>query len=227
MARTPVGSVKRCTKCKKEKRFSQDKEQSEFYPRTRKPSGLIVSWQSWCKVCIRRSNRIRLGKQRAGKPYKSRARNKLTPAQRKQRAREQYAEKMKDPEFAARRREYDRIYANAQRRAAGIPPRNFKNGPVKINGGHADSKYGKDSSIDATLLIAYIEKLIEDEQRNLKSLGLVNADPMAWTNLARRAGVSTSALRRMKSTGRISLDTADKLMTVAGVPLNEIIPEHS
>lgn len=119
----PSAPTKTCTKCKREKVFSQDKEKSDFHAKTKSEKGFVLTWQSHCKACVRRAARIRVGKARTGKAYKKRRR--MTDEERRVRDRELYAERMKDPEYARARREYNRMKATDARRAAGIEPRNL------------------------------------------------------------------------------------------------------
>ena len=221
-------SVKRCTKCGREKVFSQFNEVSEFYAHSRSESGLVIRWQSRCKICSRKDNRVRAGVKNTGKPYK--ARKRVSAKKQRERAAARHKEQMQtDPEYAARRRESQRLAAADKRRRAGIPPRNLKNGGTypAIDGYKNTSSFGKDS-VDAAPFLAWIDDVIEQRtQKNGFDHAIVGPiDQYVWTKIARAADVSPDALRRVRSTGRVSLHTVDLLTTSLGVPLNHVIEDH-
>jgi hypothetical protein len=92
----------------------------DFHARRRDEAGNVIDWQTICATCQRLRTRVTQGIRRRGKPYGQR-KPKPTPEQVRARARERYQERRKDPEWLASRREYERIYQEAKRRAAGIP----------------------------------------------------------------------------------------------------------
>lgn len=108
--------MKHCSKCE------QTKPVDEFHVRERDPSGKPFRWQSWCKSCQRKATRRRAGLKRRGKAYKARG-PRLTPEQTRERQRQRYHEKKKDPEWLAMRRADQRIRAADARRAAGAQQR--------------------------------------------------------------------------------------------------------
>jgi hypothetical protein len=98
---------------------------SYFHARERLEDGTPVVWQTWCTTCARIDQRVRMGIARRGRPYKAGdpARPRQTHDERLAKRREQYRRRMLDPEWAERRREYERAWHEAQRRAMGVEPR--------------------------------------------------------------------------------------------------------
>lgn len=114
---------------------------TEFYVHKKDADGNPLSFQSSCKACVRVRQRIYKGIQRRGRPYEQQSR--MSAEERLRRKRQRYYDLKKDPEWLERRREYQRIYAEVQRRKAGVPIRSiiFENRVVKIEpGGHVSGE---------------------------------------------------------------------------------------
>ena len=110
---------KNCTRCKRWLHLH------EFHVRVRHPDGSAKSYQTACKACQRTISRVQKGIRARGIPYE--ARKDITRKEKLANRRARYSVLMQDPQRVADRREYNRIYAEAKRREAGITRRNFKN----------------------------------------------------------------------------------------------------
>src|SRR3954454_16657678 len=94
----------------------------DYYVRTHDVDGNPLGFQTICKACQAEVSRVSAGMIRRGKPYQKR-KPPMTKGQKAAKRRRRYKKLMKNPEYAADRREYARIYAEAKRREAGVPVR--------------------------------------------------------------------------------------------------------
>jgi hypothetical protein len=106
----PVLGRKFCTACGRWRLLI------DFHSSQRTKSGTTIVWQSECCTCTR----LRRRKARGQNPQKW---GRIDPKVQRQRTKERMHA---DPERLARQREYWRIYKEAKRREAGIPPRKTK-----------------------------------------------------------------------------------------------------
>lgn len=178
----------------------------------RKPHGL----QSWCKACQREAARVREGLKRRGRPYEARRRIKTahlpripgswepaptTPeyrAYQRERYRNLTARQRQD------RREYQRIFQEGRRRAAGIPRRNLKEQRVKQG---------------------YDEALILDAAPFREWL-LTRQIETSWREWCSVHEIDDSLCREIRvgnKTG-VHVDTVDKVLQIAGYHLDELYP---
>lgn len=181
-----------------------------FDAQTRDIDGEPIAFQSWCKACNRIAQRIRVGVKRTGKPYQKR-RQRMSHQERLERKRQRYHELKKDPQWLARRREYQRFYAEALRRAAGVPPRTvmFENRLVEVENGKANGE-----RLDPQPLVDWIKR---------RSLAYGST-----LSLASVIGVNEKALRRYVSGETRSVNEAlvDSWLTIEGTThIVELYPE--
>lgn len=163
----------------------------DFHSSQRTSTGTTIVWQSECRACARVRRREARGHNR--ETFQRESREVL-----KQRARERlYA----DPERLARRREYDRIYKEAKRREAGIPPREWRpDGPRNLS-----SHNGKEAMLDAQPFLEWLGRYV-------KATGVAEYD------LAASAGTTDRRFRDARDSGRISELVADRVLTYANGP---------
>jgi hypothetical protein len=165
----------------------------DFHARKR-VDGIAISWQANCSHCQRVKQRVSKGLRVRGVPYEAR-RPAMTHAEHLARDRELYAKRRLDPAWLKQHREYDRIYREAKRRAAGVPVREFKH---------------RRSVIDR---IERVFLPVEPLER------LLDAWPGTETELCLAAGVSPRLLYRMRHESRVvRSDAADRLTMALGVP---------
>jgi hypothetical protein len=166
--------------------------------------------QSWCSCCQRVHQRIVKGEEVRGRPYEAHRPNKLgipTDAQgyapQNEREREIYRAHQREryanrtPEQIEDQREYHRIYAEAKRRQAGIAPRPFKRlAPQRPVGRFV-------VMLDAEPFLLWLTRWLEAMDFGLEQL-------------ARESGVASRRILDARASGKVGLDTVDRMMTTAG-----------
>lgn len=110
------------------------------------------------------------------------------------------------PEQKVLRREYQRIWTEGKRRAAGIPPRQFKNGKPPVE-----------------RVFLPVDPIVREMTRFM----LVH-DEMSWRGLARMVGTGDRALWRLRhrESRHIRVDLADRIAVAIGTPLALIYPSE-
>lgn len=190
---------KTCSKCKRFRHLV------DFDARSRNEDGEAVTWQSQCKTCARIRCRVSSGIRRRGKPFKPRKFGAKKGEVLRRHRREMHARKMKeDPAYAADRREYARIYAEAKRREQGIPVRPKKNNGKKEHG----------ERLPAGPMTLWVRKNINRYEGEA-------------SNMAKYCGVDEGTIRRLNDgiVGFISEDVADRILTREGsTDLWEVYP---
>ena len=168
----------------------------EFHASSRNPDGTATRLQARCKTCMRIVCRISHGMTAIGRPYEPK-RPAMTHEQQLARVRELYHRKKLDPEWMERRREYDRIYREVKRRAAGAKERPHRRSVVDR----------------PEMLFFEREPLVHQLRRVIDQLG--------QQTFAKTAGVQPRALYRLLSgeSARVRIDLADKLALAMGSSL--------
>jgi hypothetical protein len=151
----------------------------DFHARERDIEGNAIAWQSICATCQRMRSRHTQGIRRRGKPYEQRH-DRPSPEQIRARRRERYRERMKNPEWAEQRREYERIYQEARRRANGVP-----RDEVRI----ARRDIGPDTQILAQPFALWMDKRVDDVYAG------------SWKDLATACDVDPRSLYRYRTDG--------------------------
>lgn len=146
----------------------------DFHAREWDVDGNPVGFQAICKTCQRIRCRINSGMKRRGRPYEPR-KPRRTHEEQLERARELYREHCENPEWLEMRREYERIYAEAKRREAGIPRDEAK---------MAKRKAGVDVTISVIPFALWQEERIPFYD--------------SWADLAAACGTSDRQLRRTR-----------------------------
>lgn len=191
--KTPVVcGRKHCTRCGRWRLLL------DFHPRERDAAGEVIAWQAMCKVCARRSERVSKGVRVRGRPYGP-AHPRMTVEQRRARQREQYVERLKDPERLELRREYGRIWAEGKRRERGVPVRQFRNRRTVID---------------------RIERVFLPREPLVSELEIWRAAEGTFEGLARLSGVSARTIYRYRygESSRVRIDVADRLALALGIP---------
>lgn len=171
----------------------------EFGVSHRWPDGSPKWLQSRCKTCELFRKREANGYQR---------KQWLSKAERRARKREWRKRWRAHPVMGAHRREYERIYKEMQRRAAGIAPRPLGSRAVRAPDIEAIPR------LDGAPFAGWLE----GQLKRYESLD----------HMAVALGVDESGLRKIMSGGRgVLLDTVDRCLTRAGEPflLEQLYPE--
>ena len=111
-----------------------------------------------------------------------------------------------------RAREYQRFWHDAKRRAAGIPPRNFRN---------------RRSIIDRPEYVMLDPAPLLAEMAHFYRAQLNNGHPdYSWEALAITAGVPARSLYRLRTgeSRHVRVDLADRIAVAIGIPLSLIYP---
>lgn len=140
-------------------------------------------------------------------------------------------------------REATRIRASNRRRDAGINKRRSEV-PYRIREGHRNTSSGGRDAVDAAPFARWLDeylchrprdtpgvrtssvRTIKDKQVDV-GIGSAQLPRAQLTELARASGVSVRRLSAARKPGaRISIHTADRVLTAVGIPLALIYPGH-
>lgn len=188
----------------------------DFGASGRSDRGIPLRFASRCITCERVLKRIRGG-------YKGpRKLGRASREVRRERWKEQQRRRRQDPQFLEQLQEYQRIWKEGRRRAAGVVPRDFLR-----NGSRNKGAYGKADAVDAGPFLEWLDAWQRKQAEARGSDGDGDRPVAGLDELADLAGCSARTFSRARAEGRLSLSIIDRVLVRASDEMIETLYPES